>query len=210
MKMDSLFDGVKEFNTTDFLEHKELFEKIGNNQSPHTLFIGCSDSRLVPNLITKTLPGELFVIRNIANLVPIYRTSNDFLATTSAIEYAVKILNVTNIVVCGHSNCGGCNALYLENSFLKNIPHTKKWLELAQPVVPKVIKLMGNDNDEKKREWMTEQLNIVEQMKHLLSYPYINEKFKKNEINIFGWYYIIETGEIYNFDHNQKKFLKIE
>ena len=117
MKMDSLFDGVKEFNTTDFLEHKELFEKIGNNQSPHTLFIGCSDSRLVPNLITKTLPGELFVIRNIANLVPIYRTSNDFLATTSAIEYAVKILNVTNIVVCGHSNCGGCNALYLKIVF---------------------------------------------------------------------------------------------
>ena len=205
--MQSLFDGVKEFNTNDFLEHQELFRKIGRNQEPHTLFIGCSDSRVVPNLITKTLPGELFVIRNIANLVPLYRESDEFLATTSAIEYSVKVLNVSTILICGHSNCGGCNALFMDEKTKKNIPHTRKWLELAQNVKTKIEEL--KIDEPLIREWMTEQINIVEQMNHLLSYPFILEKFKNGELDILGWYYIIETGEVFNYDRKQKKFIKI-
>jgi carbonic anhydrase len=206
--MDSLFDGVKEFNANDFLDNKALFEKIGRSQEPHTLFIGCSDSRIVPNLITKTLPGELFVIRNIANLVPPYRTSDEFLATTSAIEYSVKILNVSTILICGHSNCGGCNALYMDEARGAEIPHTRKWLELAKNVRSKMLKL--KIADPAVREWMTEQLNIVEQMNHLLSYPYIREKYNKGELNILGWYYIIGTGEVFNYQKNENKFVKIE
>jgi len=208
--MEYLFDGVKEFNNKDFQEHKKLFKELGRNQTPHTLFIGCSDSRVVPNLITKALPGDLFIIRNVANIVPYYRSSNDFLATTSAIEYAVKMLKVENILVCGHSNCGGCNALYFEEEALKEFPHTKKWLELAKPVKEKIETDLEVINDFAKREWMTEQLNIVQQMKHLLTFPYIKEKFSKNEINILGWYYIIETGEIFNYNKEKKTFEKIE
>lgn len=206
--MQSLFEGVKEFNSNDFLEHKDLFEKIGRNQDPHTLFIGCSDSRVVPNLITNTLPGELFVIRNIANIVPIYRESEEFLATTSAIEYAIKILNVSTILICGHSNCGGCSALFMDTNAGNDIPHTRKWLELAKGVKDKMIKL--RIQDPAVREWMTEQLNIVEQMNHLLSYPYIAEKYEKGELDILGWYYIIETGEVFNYEKENKRFVKIE
>ncbi len=205
--MKYLFDGVKEFNTRDFMEHRELFESIGKQQNPHTLFIGCSDSRVVPNLITKTLPGELFVIRNIANLVPMYRESEEFLATTSAIEYAVKMLGVSNIVICGHSNCGGCNAMFADDPD-NDIPHTKKWLELARCVREKI--LAENIADPHEREWKAEQLNIVEQMNHLLSYPFIREKYLKGDISILGWYYIIDTGEIFNYDKNEKKFIRIE
>ena len=205
--MQSLFDGVKEFNTNDFLEHQELFQKIGRSQAPHTLFIGCSDSRVVPNLITKTLPGELFVIRNIANLVPLYRESDEFLATTSAIEYSVKVLNVSTILICGHSNCGGCNALFMDEKTKNEIPHTRKWLELARNVKTKIEEL--KIDEPLIREWMTEQINIVEQMNHLLSYPFILEKFKNGELDILGWYYIIETGEVFNYDRKQKKFIKI-
>jgi carbonic anhydrase len=206
--MQSLFDGVKDFNTSDFLEHQDLFEKIGRSQSPHTLFIGCSDSRVVPNLITKTLPGELFVIRNIANLVPPYREVEEFLATTSAIEYAINILNVKTILICGHSNCGGCNALFMDADTAAKIPHTTKWLELAKNVRIKMNNLrIVNPSI---REWMTEQLNIVEQMNHLLTYPYIAKKFEAGELDILGWYYIIETGEVFNYDKNQNKFIKIE
>ena len=206
--MQSLFDGVKEFNTSDFREHHELFEKIGRSQHPHTLFIGCSDSRLVPNLITRTLPGELFVIRNIANIVPPYRESEEYLATTSAVEYAVKILNVTTILICGHSNCGGCSALFMSDKLMSEIPHTKKWLELAKGVKNKMIKL--RIADPQVREWMTEQLNVVEQMNHLLTYPYILEKFKAGELEILGWYYNILTGEVFNYESETKKFVKIE
>ena len=208
--MEYLFDGVKEFNSKDFLEHKELFENLGKKQSPHTLFIGCSDSRVVPNLITKTLPGDLFVIRNIANIVPYYRESSEYLATTSAIEFAIKVLNVSNILICGHSNCGGCKALLSDAASLIEIPHTKKWLELARPVRELVESDPELKNNHAKREWITEQLNIIEQMKHLLSYPYIKEKYKKQEINLLGWYYIIETGEIFNYMIDEKRFVKIE
>ncbi|MFN8258234.1 MAG: carbonic anhydrase [Bacteroidales bacterium] len=208
--MDYLFEGAREFNAKDFLEHEDLFKNLGKKQAPHTLFIGCSDSRVVPNLITKTLPGELFVIRNIANIVPYYRDSGEYLATTSAIEYAVKILNVTNIIICGHSNCGGCNALFAGQELLAEIPHTKRWLELAKPVKEKVEKYPHLSMDLARREWITEQLNIIEQMNHLLSYPYINERFLKKEINILGWYYIIETGEIFNYLPADRKFVKIE
>jgi len=206
--MQSLFDGVKEFNTNDFIEHKDLFIKIGRSQEPHTLFIGCSDSRVVPNLITNTVPGELFVIRNIANLVPMYRQSDEYLATTSAIEYAIKVLNVNTILICGHSNCGGCNALFMDELTGNQIPHTRKWLELAANVKNKMTKLRIADPII--REWMTEQLNIVEQMNHLLSYPYILEKYNAGELNILGWYYIIETGEVFNYQKEDKKFVKIE
>ncbi|HUX61619.1 MAG TPA: carbonic anhydrase [Ignavibacteriaceae bacterium] len=203
--MEKMIEGILEFREKDFEEYRSLFEGLGRKQNPHTLFIGCSDSRIVPNLITKTLPGELFMIRNIANIVPKYRQSKEFLATTSAIEYAVQILNVENIVVCGHSNCGGCASLYFNDQDLEKIPHTKKWLELAHPVRDLVIRQFPK-KDDPTREWLTEQLNVVEQIKHLYSYPFISQKVEENKIKIFGWYYLIQSGEIFNFNESKHLF----
>ena len=205
--MDYLFEGVKNFNSTDFEQYRTLFQYLRRHQSPHTLFIGCSDSRIVPNLITQTLPGELFVVRNIANIVPIHRETEEFLATTSAIEYAVQILNVKNIIVCGHSNCGGCHALFQKDSELDNIPHTKKWLELAKDVKLQIES--ENISDSLEKEWKAEQLNIVEQLNHLMTYPYIKEKYDGGSLNIYGWYYIIQTGDVFNYDKEKKEFIKI-
>ena len=197
--MEKLINGVVEFRQKDYEEHKELFTSLGRKQKPHTLFIGCSDSRIVPSLITKTLPGELFLIRNVANMIPKYRLADEYLSTTSAIEYAVQVLEVENIIVCGHSNCGGCAALYKSEEEFANLPHTQKWLELAQPVKEQVEKQLPRD-DPAAREWLVEQTNIVEQMKHLLSYPYIEKRYKEGKIAIQGWYYIIETGEVFNYN----------
>ena len=175
------------------------------------MFIGCSDSRVVPSLITQTFPGELFVVRNIANLIPFYKKHSDtYLATTAAIEYAVNQMNVSNIIVCGHSNCGGCAALYQDKE-LKNLPHTRKWMELAHPV-KKIVeeKIAKNKITLEQRSVITEQLNIVEQMGHLLKYSYIKKRVKEGTINVMGWYYNIEKGEIYNYDKRLKRFIRLE
>lgn len=203
--MEKLLEGIVKFKRQDFEDHRELFNDLKEIQVPHTLFIGCSDSRLVPNLITRTLPGELFVIRNIANIVPPLVETHEHLATTSAIEYAVNVLKVENIVVCGHSNCGGCASLYLPDESFESLPYTKRWLELAHSVKETVLRDFKDEEPEAK-EWVTEQLNVVEQVKHLLTYPFIKEKYEKKEISISGWYYIIETGEVYIYNKKNGEF----
>jgi len=204
--MKKLLDGVINFQENEFLKYKDHFTSLERKQEPHTLFIGCSDSRIDPALITDTLPGELFIVRNIANIVPHYRETAEYVATTSAIEYALTVLNVDNIVVCGHSNCGGCNALW-NDDILKNSPHTRKWLELALPVKSNIENYYGSRiPDTREREWITEQFNIVEQMKHLLSYPEVEKRYTDKSLKIMGWYYIIETGDIFNYNTESKSF----
>ncbi len=203
--MERLFKGYMKFRQEDFASHRELFQQLGRSQAPHTLFIGCSDSRVVPNLITNTHPGELFIIRNIANIVPPYRKTQEYVATTSAVEYAVQALKVDSIVVCGHSNCGGCAAMNQSAAELEQLPHVRKWLEVSKEVRGRVDRLMTGDSPEE-REWLTEQVNILVQMRNLLTYPYIREKYERGAISIYGWHYIIETGEIFSFNDARQLF----
>lgn len=203
--MDKLFRGIMEFRREEFERHRELFRELGRRQQPHTLFIGCSDSRVVPNLITGTDPGELFIVRNVANIVPPYRSTEEYVATTSAVEYAVLSLGVNTIVVCGHSNCGGCAALNKPADELAHLPHVRKWLEVSREVKGRVDRLMVGDTPEE-REWLTEQVNVLVQMKNLLTYPYVRERYERDELRILGWHYLIETGEIYNFNDATQLF----
>lgn len=204
--MDKLLKGIVKFRQVDFDTHKILFKELKNRQNPHTLFISCSDSRVDPNLITKTLPGELFIIRNIANIVPPYRNTADYVSTTSAIEYAVLELEVENIIVCGHSNCGGCAACLKTSESLNYLPHTKKWLELSYPVRDRIINEIS-PNQPETRQWMMEQGNVVEQLKNLMTYPYIKERAYNGQLKISGWHYIIESGEIFIYDKDKEEFL---
>lgn len=204
--MQKLLNGVVHFKKNDFESHRELFSGLEDRQLPHTLFIGCSDSRVVPSMITQTLPGELFIVRNIANMVPVYRVADEYLSTTSAIEYAVKVLGVETIVVCGHSNCGGCALLHHENPDELDLPNTKKWMELAEPVRRAVGKELSADADPSAKAWLTEQANVVQQMKHLLTYPYIRERYDRGDIGILGWHYIIPRGEVYQYNKEKGEF----
>ncbi|HED8018418.1 TPA: carbonic anhydrase [Campylobacter jejuni] len=206
--MENLISGAIKFMQEDFKEHEELFESLKNKQNPHTLFIGCSDSRVIPNLITNTGPGELFVIRNIANIVPPYRVGEDYLATTSAIEYALNSLHIKNIVVCGHSNCGGCNALYYSDEELNKIPNVKKWLTMLDPI-KKDVMIFARD-DLAMRSWLTEKLNLVNSLQNILTYPGVQEALDEGKIEVHAWYYIIEIGEIYEYDFKAKIFTLIQ
>lgn len=206
--MENLISGAIKFMQQDFKEHKELFESLKNRQNPHTLFIGCSDSRVIPNLITNTGPGELFVIRNIANIIPPYRIGEDFLSTTSAIEYALNSLHIKNIIVCGHSNCGGCNALYYADEELSKIPNVKKWLTLLEPIKQNIKSISKNDTA--MRSWLTEKLNLVNSLQNILTYPGVEEALSQGKIELHAWYYIIETGEIYEYNFKEKNFTLIQ
>ncbi len=204
--MEKLFKGIVEFQREDFEGHRELFQELGRKQNPHTLFIGCSDSRVVPNLITRTHPGELFVIRNIANIVPPYRVTGEYVATTAAIEYAVLALGIDSIVVCGHSNCSGCASLHASPESMVHLPHVRKWLEISSEVPERVARRLGADTSPEAREWLTEQINVTVQMRNLLTYPYIQERYRRGECKILGWHYIIETGEIFNYNPETRIF----
>jgi carbonic anhydrase len=203
--MDKLFKGIAKFRQDDFESHKELFQSLRRMQKPHTLFIGCADSRVVPDLITRTMPGELFTVRNIANIVPPFRHTEEYAGTTSSIEYAVLALEVENIVVCGHSNCGGCAAMNQPAEKLTHLPNVRRWLEISKEVRGRVDRQMDVECAEK-REWLTEQINILVQMRNLLTYPYVKERYQLGSLNIYGWYYIIETGEIFNFNDQTETF----
>ena len=206
--MDKLFKGVLKFQQEDFEVQRELFSQLGREQKPHTLFIGCSDSRVVPTLITKTNPGELFMVRNVANIVPTYEKAPQDVSTAASIEYAVQALEVDTIVVCGHSNCGGCAALNAEPAQLEHLPFTKQWLEQSGEVTSRVERLSRTDSPAE-REWLTEQVNILIQMRNLLTYPYIVEKVKAGQLEILGWYYVIETGDVLNFNDETGHFVKV-
>ncbi len=210
--MRELFEGAVKFKEEDFLNHKELYENLGKKQNPHTLFISCVDSRVVPNLITNTLPGDLFVVRNVGNIVPPYTDNanamrSGYLATTSAIEYALSILNIKNIIICGHSNCGACSAAFETKDTLNSTPYVQKWLELLEPVKAKVNAL--NPQSYSKKIWLCEQINVEYQLENLMTYPFVEEKFDSGELNIYGWYYIIETGEILNYNMIKREFRPI-
>ncbi|NPA73227.1 MAG: carbonic anhydrase [Epsilonproteobacteria bacterium] len=202
--MKTLKDGIIKFQQNYFSEHKEIFSELAKTQKPHTLYIGCSDSRVVPNIITKAMPGELFVVRNIGNMVPPYGSDKyQFRCTSSIIEYAVKVLEVDNIVVCGHSNCGGCKALYYDKDKLAKTPLVKEWLSLADEVRDRILK---KNLSYEEREFQTEQLNVVKQLENLLTYPFVKERFEKGELNIVGWYYVIETGDVFDYDFDEGEF----
>lgn len=204
--MKNLFDGVRDFSEKEFDSYRALFHDLAVKQDPHTLYIGCSDSRVVPDLITKSMPGDLFVVRNIANIVPHFRESGEYLATTSAIEYALIVLNVENIVVCGHSNCGGCKALFASESELEKIPFTRHWLELAAPVKERALEIMRRSHHAGDLEWIVEQENVVVQMNHLLTYPFIKERFSRGTLSIYGWYYEIGSGKVFNYNKEKRLF----
>jgi carbonic anhydrase len=203
-----LISGNKDFKTSYFDKNEESFKYlVENGQSPKVLFIGCSDSRVIPTLITGAKEGDLFVVRNVGNFVPPFNPNNDFHGVATGIEYAVCHLKVENIVVCGHSYCGACASIWSEHDE-KKTPHIKKWLQLGDKTKAVVQEQMGIkniiDNDEKLR--LTERVSIVHQLENLLTYPYVKEALDNNDIKLHGWYYRIQDGKIENYDFDTKTF----
>lgn len=221
---DELLLRLRGFKSDYFPLHQQRFQDLmSHGQHPKTLFIGCSDSRLVPYLLTGTGPGELFIVRNVGAFIPPYdgylngphdadgvgspRGHTHFEAarqwvglhgTTAAIEFAVLSLKVERIVVCGHSQCGGIRAAY------EGVPDEavalKAWLRLVQEAL-----LPVQPSPEAMRR--TEQRSVVLQLERLMDYPMVRRAVEAGTLTLHGWHYVIEDGEIHIFDAQQGDFV---
>ena len=131
MSMKRIYKGVKAFKEGYFQKEEDLYKKLAEGQSPDTLFFSCSDSRVDPNLITQSKPGELFIVKNVGNIVPSCSPQWKKSGAAAAIEYALVFMNITDIVVCAHSDCGAMKALYKNAEDFKSSPHLKDWIDTA-------------------------------------------------------------------------------
>jgi carbonic anhydrase len=154
-------------------------------------------------------PGDLFTLRNIGNFVPPYSADGNYHGNASAIEYAVSVLKVSNIIVCGHSHCGACQSLYEDIPDTQDYINIRKWLELGKEAKEITLKNSHLYKDEKELYRATEKTSIICQLKNLLTYPAIKRKVDTNEINIHGWYYDLIDGSIEYYDKESKKYKNI-
>jgi len=205
----ALLHGVQKFNTEVFPENRELFAELAGGQSPATLFIGCADSRVNPSLITQTEPGELFVVRNVGNIVPAY---GEMLGgVSSAIEYAVVALGVSHIIVCGHSDCGAMKALLANDpSKLESMPTVLSWLrnaEAARAVVAST--LTATDVGPASVRSMAEQ-NVLLQLAHLRTHPAVAAALARDTLILQGWFYDIATGEVTVVDEASRTSISVD
>jgi len=187
--------GVINFQQQHFGETPKLASELITGQKPQALLIGCCDSRVDPALLTGCSQGDLFIQRNIANLVPPYSKSDDFHGVSSAIEYAVRHLEVSDIIILGHSHCGGIGAL-LDSAKGKNAGEfISKWISIADSARDKVVEEMG-DLPQEKQARACEKESILVSLKNLTSYPWIQERVAKGQLSLHGWYYNLSTGQL--------------
>jgi carbonic anhydrase len=198
--------GHEAFRKIHFQQNEKRFKSlVSEGQNPKALFIGCSDSRVVPNLITGTGAGDLFITRNIGNLVPPFKSDSDFHATAAVIEYAVSHLHVSDIIVCGHSDCGAVKALYEEHAPTEENIHTIKWLELASDAKAAALAALPHAPEHQLRVY-TEKISVVFQLENLLSYPAVRRGVEEGHIFLHGWHYDIEHGTIEYYDDETTAF----
>ncbi|HSP79772.1 MAG TPA: carbonic anhydrase, partial [Myxococcaceae bacterium] len=194
-----LAHGVERFRQQQWHRYGPLFNRLAEGQKPHTLFITCADSRINPNLITSTDPGELFVVRNVGNLVPC-ADSPVAASVGSAIEYAVGVLGVTDVVVCGHSGCGAMQVL-LGNEVPPQMQGVRGWLDEARPLLSQLSE--GSTPEEAAR------LNARMQLDNALTWPLLREKVQSGEVRLHAWFYDMGRAELLEWDAESGEYLQL-
>ena len=202
--MEHVISGVAKFQKEVFPNKKAAFQKLANGQNPEVLFITCADSRIDPNLVTQTEPGDLFICRNAGNVVPPH--SNQTGGMTASIEFAVAALGVSHIVVCGHSDCGAMKGA-INTEALSALPHVKEWLCHCRVATEVVKERCGCSelNAQEHLQLVTEE-NVVQQMQHLRTHPAVAAKIATGHVKLHGWFYNIETAAVTCYDEESGKF----
>ncbi len=194
--MDHIVKGVLDFRKHVYPQHKDLFGELASGQSPEVLFFTCSDSRIDPNMMTGTNPGDLFICRNAGNIIPPH--SNETGGMTASIEFAVAVLHVRHIIVCGHTDCGAIKGA-LDVQGLKGLPHVQEWLGHCRSAIEIVRERHNLPHDEPlDSQYLNEAIeeNVLQQVQHLRTHPTVAAKLATGKIKIHGWVYDIRSGNI--------------
>ncbi len=202
--MKRLIQGLHEFQTNYFSTHRDLFEMLSQGQHPRVLFITCSDSRIDPNLMTQTEPGEMFIIRNAGNIIPPYGATNGGEGAT--VEYAVHALGVQDIIVCGHSHCGAMKGLLQIGKLAEEMPVVYEWLKHAEATRRTIKEHYQNYEGDALLNAATEE-NVLTQLDNLRTYPVIHSRLKTGQLRLHAWVYAIETGEVFAYDRMQEQYV---
>ncbi len=201
--MQKLVDGLHKFKSEVFNSNQELFQPLVDGQRPEVLFIACSDSRVAPNLITQTNPGELFILRNAGNIVPPYGAGMGGAAAT--VEFAVLTLAVRHIIVCGHTECGAMGAL-LEPEILRDAPAMREWLGYAEATRRVVVENYPGVTGAARLTVAVEE-NVLTQIEHLRTHPAVRSRLARGALSLHGWVYKLQTGEVFQYDAAQAQFV---
>lgn len=217
--IDHLVDGVKAFKSSNYGQELDVMRKlVEEGQAPATLIISCSDSRVDPSLLTSAKPGELFTVRNVANLVPPYAPGASLHGTGAAIEYAVRDLEVDHIVILGHAHCGGIKALIagaagnrMERDFIND------WMEIALDATNLMVDDPEADGGKRKvsLEWLEENRFLVERsaignsLRNLMGYPWLRERVEANSLQLHGWWFDLETGDLWKTQPGDTQLLPV-
>ena len=206
--MKRLHKGISQFQQHFYNKERELYQSLAKGQSPDVLVFSCSDSRVNMNLITQSKPGELFVVKNVGNIIPASGPHRKKTCQAAAVEFALEVLKVSDIIICGHSDCGALKALYLDEKAFDRMPNLKDWIDTARPV-KEHIEHDASDPMYKARMKMLEQKHVVAQLENLRTYSLVKQAIKEEKITLHAWYYEIETGNVYAYDSTAKTFEKI-
>ena len=205
--MQRLIEGVHKFRNEEFGNYRKLFRKLSQTgQNPHTLFITCSDSRVLAELITHSQPGDLFVVKNIGNIVPPAAAQGDTNSTAAAIEFAVDTLRVADIVICGHSQCGAISALLGQTPVADSAPHLRNWLNLAAPVLETLKREYQHLEDPIARGNAAAEENVLYGLDNLHSYPCVQERLADGSLSLHGWFFKIATAELFAYHPETRQF----
>ncbi len=208
--MEKLIEGVHKFHTDEFGNYRSLFRKLSQEgQNPHTLFITCSDSRVLAELITQSKPGDLFVVKNVGNIVPPASATGSTNSTAAAIEFAVDSLRVSDIVVCGHSQCGAMEALITGLPADHPLPHLREWLALAAPVRQVLQTEYHHLKSHAERTTAAAEENVLFALENLRTYPVVQARLADGSVRLHGWFFKIASAELFAFDPATKQFLPL-
>lgn len=205
--MQKLEAGIHQFQANYFASNRRLFEQLAEKgQRPETLFITCSDSRVVPNLITNAAPGELFIVRNVGNIVP--SVDRGFVGGVSAaIEYAVEVLEVSDVIVCGHTHCGAIEAI-LRPERVRHLPFVTRWLEQSARI-PTLIEERYGHLDGEPRLTAAVQENVLAQLENLRTFKFVARRLESGQLKMSAWVFKIATGEVFDYDPVSGQFLQL-